>query len=117
MKTNSKDLLIIEKMLQYCDDINELMKRYGYSFDRYLTDISFQYSCGMCLIQLGELSGRISEDIIQANPQIAWRALKAMRNIHTHDYGNIDYSIVWDTLINDIPDLKHKLSEILVLIS
>ena len=36
-----------------------------------------------------------------------------MRNIHAHDYGNIDYSIVWDTLMNDIPDLKLKLAEIL----
>lgn len=117
MRINNRDLLIIEKMIQYCDDISELMKRYGYSFDRYLSDISFQYSCGMCLIQLGELSGKISEEVTSANPQIAWRAIKAMRNVHTHDYGNIDYSIVWDTLKKDIPDLRHKLSELLAIIA
>lgn len=113
MRINNKDTAIIEKILKYCYDINSLMEQYEYSVEKYITDISFQYSCGMCLIQIGELSGRISDETINGNPQIAWRAIKAMRNIHAHDYGNIDYHIVWETLENDIPDLIKKLSELI----
>jgi len=59
----------------------------------------------MCLIQIGELAGRVSEETVKNNPNIAWRAIKAMRNIHAHDYDNVDYSIVWASLENDIPEL------------
>ena len=110
MKGNDRDRAIIERMIKYYDDISLLMKQYGGNFQRYIEDISFQYSCGMCLIQIGELAGRISEDTAKSAPDIAWRAIKAMRNVHTHDYGNIDYTVVWDTLKNDIPVLKRRLT-------
>lgn len=106
MPLNDRDRVIIEKMIMYCDDISSLMEKYGRNFHRYISDILFQYSCGMCLIQIGELAGRLSKETTSRHPSIAWRAIKAMRNLHAHDYGFIDFSIVWDTLENDIPDLK-----------
>lgn len=113
MQLNDKDRSIIIRMIMYCDDISSLMEKYGRSFHRYISDISFQYSCGMCLIQIGELAGKLSDETIAKNPSVAWRAIKAMRNVHAHDYGNIDFSMVWDTLENDVPDLRMMLSEIL----
>ena len=113
MPLNDKDSIIIRKMLKYCDDIHLLMKQYEGSFSRYTTDIAFQYACGMCLIQIGELAGRVSDNTIRDNPGIAWRAIKGMRNIHAHDYDSVDHSIVWYTLQNDIPDLRHRLSKLL----
>ncbi|MBQ7221141.1 MAG: DUF86 domain-containing protein [Synergistaceae bacterium] len=94
MKLNDKDEHIIRRMLKYCDDICALMKQYDNSFLRYRTEIAFQYSCGMCLIQIDELAGRVSEEAARANPGITWRAIKGMRNIHAHDYDRIDHSIV-----------------------
>ncbi|MBQ6776155.1 MAG: DUF86 domain-containing protein [Synergistaceae bacterium] len=113
MPLNERDRTVIEKIIKYCDDIDALMTQYGRSYQRYVTDISFQYSCGMCLIQIGELAGRVSEETTVRNSHIAWRAIKAMRNIHAHDYNNIDYSIVWASLEEDIPALKQALLEIL----
>ena len=54
------DLSVLRRMISYCDDISLLMKRYEASFDAYQTDISFQYSCNMCIIQIGELTGRLT---------------------------------------------------------
>ncbi|MBQ3647185.1 MAG: DUF86 domain-containing protein [Synergistaceae bacterium] len=110
---NDKDRALIKRMIGYCDDIYDLLEKFDYSFQKYLTKIEFQYSCGMCLIQIGELAGKISDETVKANPQIAWRAIKAMRNIHAHDYGNVDHSIVWDSIENDVPDLRQKLLKLL----
>lgn len=33
-----------------------------------------------------------------------------MRNLHAHDYDRVDLSIVWNTVMEDIPDLKNALS-------
>ena len=106
----NEDRAIIEKMIAYCQDIETLMTRYNRSFEEYQADIAFQYACSMCLIQIGELAGRLSEEV--RSPEIPWHAIRAMRNLHAHDYENVDLSVVWDTLENDIADLKEKLSQL-----
>ena len=63
----------------------------------------------MCIIQIGELVSRLSEETMEKNRKIPWRAIKAMRNLHAHDYENVDLEIVWNTLTEDIPVLKEQL--------
>lgn len=46
----NKDIEVLHKIVQYCDDIELLKQKYEYSFESYKNDISFQYSCNMCII-------------------------------------------------------------------
>lgn len=108
-----KDRSIVEKIIKYCLDIDFLMKKYQSDFQTYRTDISFQYACNMCIIQIGELVGRLSDEFLEENEQIPWRAIKGMRNLHAHDYERVDLDIVWNTLTEDIPDLLSRLRKIL----
>jgi uncharacterized protein with HEPN domain len=110
---NDRDREVILKMIKYCNDIAQLMEKYNSDFEVYKTDISFQYSCNMCIIQIGELVGRLSEKFMEAHSQIPWYAIKAMRNLHAHDYERVDLNIVWNTLIEDVPELLDKLDCIL----
>lgn len=105
----NEDILLIKKMIKYCDDIGTLMTKFDMDFERYKTDISFQYSCNMCIIQIGELANRVSEEIKGTGKNIPWRAIKGMRNLHAHDYENVDMEIVWNTLLEDIPMLRESL--------
>lgn len=107
------DHLIIEKVIRYCDDIHALIEEYGEDYAAYCNRISFQYSCNMCIIQIGELVGRLSEQFVSAHKEIPWSAIKAMRNLHAHDYERVDLEIVWETLTKEIPDLKKRLSQML----
>ena len=66
----NEDILIIQKMIKYCDDINTLMTRFDTDFERYKTDISFQYSCNMCIIQIGELANRVSDETKESSKHI-----------------------------------------------
>ena len=109
----NKDIQVLKKIISYCEDINSLLRQYNISYDSYRTDISFQYSCNMCIIQIGELVGRVSDEVRSANPDIPWAAIKKMRNLHAHDYENVDLDIVWITLTEDIPVLKEKIITIL----
>lgn len=94
----NKDENTIQKMIEYCEDIETLMTKYDESYELYQTDISFQYSCNMCIIQIGELITRLSKEFKENNPQIPWKTIKNMRNIHAHDYEHVDMNIMWDTL-------------------
>lgn len=107
----NEDIQIINKMIGYCDDVESLMKEYNFSFEMYRSKISFQYSCNMCIIQIGELVGRFSDEFLEEHNEIPWYAIKAMRNLHAHDYERVDLEIVWDTLVKEIPELKCKLEE------
>lgn len=109
----NEDILIIEKMIKYCNDINTLLTRFNTDFERYKTDISFQYACNMCIIQIGELVNRLSDKVKESSKNIPWRAIRGMRNLHAHDYENVDLEIVWNTLLEDIPALKQSLEKLL----
>lgn len=91
---NDRDRELLQKLIKYCDDIEFLMKKYFFDFHSYKEDISFQYSCNMCIIQIGELVSRLSDDFTEMHPQIPWHAIKAMRTLHAHDYERVDLTIV-----------------------
>ena len=82
------------------------------AYDVYRDRISFQYSCNMCIIQIGELVGRLSDEFMEEHKDIPWHAIKSMRNLHAHDYEKVDLEIVWDTLTRDIPELRDNLLSI-----
>lgn len=64
------------------------------------------------LIQVSENSDKLSDEFKSQHNSIPWRALKGMRNRIVHEYGNVDLSVVYDTVKNDIPELINKLKEI-----
>lgn len=51
----------------------------------------------MNLLQIGELTGRFSEDFVARSKELGinWRAIKNMRNMFAHDYGAMDMERVW----------------------
>ena len=107
------DQVILQKMTAYCEDIDMIMDRFGRSFSDYEADIAYQYAVSMCVIQIGELVSRLSEETLAAAKHIPWRAIRGMRNIYAHNYEKTKPETVWQTLIEDIPDLKKQLQTIL----
>ncbi len=56
------------------------------------------------LITIGEAARRIP-DPIRAQMELPWKRIVGMRNILTHDYGNVDQVAVTDTVHNRLPEL------------
>lgn len=67
----------------------------------------------MCVVQIGELAGQLSEGIREKAPAVPWRAIKDTRNFYVHAYGAIDLPSVWNTLCEDIPALKSACERLL----
>ena len=65
------------------------------------------------LIQVSESSDKLTEDFKVYHVDIPWRAMKGMRNRIVHEYGKVDLSVVYDTVINDIPELLEELETVL----
>lgn len=108
-----RDRILLEKIIGYCDRIADNLNRYQNSFDAFQSDLLFQDACCMCIVQIGELVGQLSEEIKTQNPAVPWRTIKDTRNFYVHAYGSIDLPSVWETLQQDIPALKASCDTIL----
>lgn len=64
------------------------------------------------LIQVSENSNKLTEDFKNEHNIIPWHALRGMRNLIVHEYGNVDLTIVYDTVKKDIPKMISMLRNI-----
>lgn len=60
---------------------------------------------------VGEAANLVSADYKEKNPNIPWKHMIGMRNRLIHGYFDINYDIIWDTVINDLPPLVKLLKE------
>jgi uncharacterized protein with HEPN domain len=62
---------------------------------------------------IGEGVKRLSSSLRQTYPAIPWRKIAGFRDVLIHDYLQIDLDEVWDVIERNLPELKHKILEIL----
>ena len=103
----------LEKIKFYCEEIEKLLANHNFDKEYFFKSVELQYACSMCVIQIGEMVALLDEEFIKNNPQVLWRQIKGARNVYVHNYGELDLSMVWNTLIRDIPELKQQVEKIL----
>lgn len=64
-----------------------------------------QDSMSFRLIQISEDSKKLSDSFKSSKSKIPWTDIVGLRNRIVHDYGNVDLTIVYETLKNDIPEV------------
>lgn len=97
---------ILEHIRNYCEDVEATMERFGRDKDIFDRDRDYRNSVCMSLFQIGELTGRLSEDFRNKTKEtIYWPAIKGMRNLFAHNYGAVDIDRVWETAVSDLPML------------
>lgn len=109
----ARDERILKKIVAYCERIENNLERYHSDYDAFLSDTMFQDACCMCVIQIGESVGELSDAVKRENANVPWRVIKDTRNFYVHAYGAIDLPSVWETLLHDIPGLKASCKAIL----
>lgn len=103
---SSRDELVLKKIIQYSNEISLTISRFNLTIESFTEDFVVRNAISMCILQIGELVGKLSDDFKEVNNAMPWREIKAMRNIAAHNYGEIDIEILWETAISDIPTLK-----------
>jgi uncharacterized protein with HEPN domain len=80
----------------------------GMSEDAFKQDEKTQSAVIMQLALIGELAKRVSAETKTGIP-LPWKEIAGFRDNAIHDYFDIDLSIVWNTVVSDIPQLKQAL--------
>ena len=103
---NNRDTMILRKIITYCQQLEGTREMFGNSQEAFANSYIFQNACGMCVIQIGELAGKLSAGIQGEICQIPWPLIRGMRNAFAHDYAAMDIKRTWKTLTDDIPALQ-----------
>ena len=100
-----RDIGIIEHIIGYCREIDATLSYFGTSEEAFRNNFIFRNAVSMCLLQIGELAGKLSREFIETHPEQPWAKMRGMRNIVAHAYGAIDIETVWNTATKNIPPL------------
>lgn len=62
---------------------------------------------------IGEAAGNLSPELKALSPSIPWGDATDMRNFVSHEYFRVDLKIVWQTVIESIPEMKAEVLRLL----
>lgn len=102
----------------YLHDIKEAVKKIetftkGFTFEEFAQDIKTVDAVIRNLEILGEAAKHIPKRVKEEHPDIDWKAIGGMRNILAHEYFGVRTGIIWKTIKERLPQLRHKVEEIL----
>jgi uncharacterized protein with HEPN domain len=62
---------------------------------------------------IGEAARNVSDEFQEKHSKLPWGKMTGIRNKIIHEYFNVNYAIVWDTVKDDLPLLKKAIKKIL----
>ncbi len=65
-----------------------------------------------CVEIIGEAAARVGEDTRAKYPNLPWVDMIGMRNRLIHNYFDVDLSLLWTTVSDDLPELIRELEAI-----
>jgi len=93
-----------EAITRFCESVTEA---------EFVQDELRQSAVLQKLIIIGEAAGHLHGDFRKKHEEIEWEDIVGFRNIAVHEYFAVLWQIVWNTAIQDVPDLQGKILTIL----
>ncbi len=88
----------------------------GMTKEEFLVDALTRDACCMNLIIIGEAAKRVIEnwpEFAASHGEFGWHRMTGMRNRVAHGYDDINFEVVWDTLIGELPGLIQRVDALL----
>jgi uncharacterized protein with HEPN domain len=80
----------------------------GITKEEFLNDETLKRAVVRSLEIIGEATKKIPADFKIKWNNVKWKEMAGMRDRLIHDYMGVNYSIVWDVIINKIPELSEQ---------
>lgn len=106
-----RDSVFIAQMVEAAEDALEFTN--GQSAESFANNRLVGYAVVRAVQLVGQAARGVSAELQAAHSEIPWREIIGMRNVVVHDYADVDLSLVWKTVREDLPGLVVRLSAIL----
>ncbi len=85
----------------------------GHDLSSFLADETLQRAFVRSIEVMGEAAKQLSPEFRAAHSGVDWRSLAGMRDRLIHAYFGVDYEIVWDVVLNKVPELRKQIASLL----
>ncbi len=107
MSNLNRNLTILLHMKEYCEQIEKTFEIFGKNIEEFNKNVVFRNAISMPIFQIGELANHLTADYLtETQNDINWNEVRGMRNRFAHGYFDMDYNIIFDTALKDIPIIK-----------
>ena len=106
------DNATLKKMIDIIDKIQSYI--IGLDYNAFVQNDMIVEACAFNFGQLGELSHRLTDEFQSDTPNIPWKAIYGMRNKIIHDYDGVNLKVIWETITEDLPELRNQLKNVLI---
>ena len=104
----------LERLAHMRDAANEAVSFIAnLSYEEFVSDRIRQYAVIRAIEIIGEAGANVTQDYRAAHPDIPWQAIIGMRNHLIHAYFDINISLTWQTVMEDLPPFIVKLDDLL----
>ncbi len=100
-----------QDILNYVKAIEEFV--IGITFEEFKNDQKTIFAVIRGIEVIGEAARKIPRAIRNEYPHVPWGDITGMRDKLIHDYSNVDFVILWETVKHDLPILKAMISQII----
>lgn len=90
----------LNDFLDFADAATRLIARGRDAYDR---DEMLRLAAESILHRIAEAVARLGDEFTKTHPGVSWRPMKGMRDVVAHEYGAIDYELVWTALEQHLP--------------
>ena len=111
MLHNDDDIAYLWDIDDACSDILTFIR--GTSFRDFENDKMKRFAVERQLLVIGEAANHLSKEFLSTHNQIPWSKLIGLRNIIAHEYGEILVERIYKNALENVPELKRNISNIL----
>lgn len=98
-----------QRLLHILEAINEI-QLYTANIDikTFLANSMMRFACVKQIEIIGEAANSITPPTKAIFTDMEWKQIIGMRHILVHEYFGVDFDLIWQVVIKDLPILKEK---------
>lgn len=104
MRESIRDIDRLRHILEQIDTLAKIVPEL--SFDTIDKDKVRYYGIVKMTEIIGEAAYKLTTDFIDTHTDVPWKVIRGMRHYLVHEYYQIGKESLWDTITNDIPELR-----------
>jgi len=102
----------INKIYEYASKLDRYVKDKGITREDLLTDFAIQWLITTPLYNIGEHAYNLSSEYKEKHSDIPWHMISGLRHRLVHDYDAINWNMLANVVLDDIPDLIVQLKKV-----
>lgn len=103
-----------QRLLHILEAIDEI-QHYTNNTDlkSFLSNSMMRFACVKQIEIIGEAANYISSDTRALFSDLEWEQIIGMRHILVHEYFGMDFDLIWQVIIDDLPQLKSQVLNVI----